>query len=298
MNTSQGACGGRKAWFIPAIVLAFTVGFAAVGFAAETKPSDRLPELIKLVGLDTAFDHMATTIKSGMKQPVAGMKNMENAAYLEKVLAGVDPAADAAFAPDALQREFLRAMDGRLTNADLDAIFAFFKTPLGKKMTALENAKIKEGPDAALKKAGELGELLKREPERADVLKQLDAALRLTEISTDQMFNLGRAIAIGMAAADEKTTVLPDDAIQAIDAAMEKMRPALIAQLKQRLALSLTYTYREASVSEIRQYAAFLKSAAGKKLYGTVVPALSQVSAKAGAEFGHALMRELGKERA
>jgi hypothetical protein len=292
----------RKACVIPAIALAFIVGFAAPGFTAERKPADRLPELIRLVGLDTAFDHTGAILKSGMKQGMrqaaADPKTSGNAAYTEKVVAAVDPAVDLAFPPDALQREFLRAMEGRLNNADLDAIFAFFRAPLGARMTALENAKIKEGPDAPMKKAGELAELLKREPERTEVLKQLDSALRLTEISTNQMFNMSRAVAIGMAAADEKTTALPAEAIQAIDQALEKMRPALMAQLKDRIALSLTYTYREASVSELRQYVAFLKSPAGKKLYGTVVPALHEILVRAGIEFGHALMRELGKERA
>ena len=39
-------------------------------------------------------------------------------------------------------------------------------------------------------------------------------------------------------------------------------------------------------------------SPAGKKLYGTMLPALHGALIKAGGEFGHALMRELGKERA
>jgi hypothetical protein len=285
----------QKAWFIPAIVLVFSVGLTAEGFSEEAKPADRLPELMRLIGLDTAFGQIAPALKSGIRQPLATARTPESAAHWDKVLAAVDPAADAAFAADTLRREFLRAMEGRLNDADLDAVFAFYRTPLGKRMTARENALL-DDPDAAMKKAGELGDLIKREPERGEVLKQLEASLRLTEISTEQMFSLARAIAIGMAAADEKTTVLPAEAIQVIDTALEKMRPAMEARIKEIVALTLVYTYRDAGIPELRDYVAFLKSPAGQKLYSATIPALHQVELKAGTEFGHALMRELGKE--
>ncbi|MBO0751914.1 MAG: DUF2059 domain-containing protein [Bradyrhizobiaceae bacterium] len=286
---------GRKAGIIPAMVLVVVAGFATAGLGAE-KPDSRLPELIKLVGLDTAFDQTGAIIKASLKQAAAGQNNGGNA--VEKFLAAADPAADVAFQPAALQREFLHNMEGRLTNADLDAIFAFFKAPLGARMTALENAKIREAPDAAMKKAGELAELIKREPARAEVLKDLDSALKLTETSTEQTISVSRAVAIGMAAADENTKDLSAEVIARIDAGVATMRPTLTARIKEVSALSLTYTYREASVSELRQYVKFLKSPAGRKLYGTVVPALGAVLIKAGTGFGHAIMRELGKERA
>jgi len=295
MGVSRAFCSGRKVWFVPAIALVFAVGWAAVGLAAEAKSPDRLPELIKLVGLDSAFDYVAPAVKAGVKQAPA--KSSGNAAYWEKVFAGLGPAADVAFAPETLQREFLLAMDGKLNKADLDIIFAFYKSPLGARMTALENARNTADASAQMKeKAGQLLEELKNKPERAEVLKLIETSLRLMEISTDMAFNLARAAAIGMAAADEKTTALPPDAIGVIDSALQKMRPAMTAQIRDQTLPSLAYTYREASISELRQYLAFLTSPAGKRLYGALVPAMNKTLVKTGGEFGHALMRELGKE--
>jgi hypothetical protein len=287
----------RKAWFIPAIVLVFSVGLTAAGFSEDGRPAGRLPELVRLIGLDVCFNQIAPTLKSGLRQPLAAARTSGNAGQLDKVLEAVDAAADAAFAAGTLQREFLRTMEGRLNDGDLDTIFTFYQAPLGKRMTALENAHVLEGPDAMIKKADELRDLVKREPERAELLQQLDASLRLTQTSTDQMFNLARAIAIGMAAVDDKTTALPAEAIQVIDTALEKMRPAMEAQIREMLVLARIYTYRDASIPELRDYVAFLKSPAGQKLYGAAIPALHQTQLKAGTEFGHALMRELGKER-
>jgi hypothetical protein len=296
MGALRALFSGRKAWFIPAIAVSVAVGMAAVGLAAETKSPDRLPELLKLAGLDSSFDYLGSAMKASAKQALA---KSPNAAYREKALAGLDPAIDVAFAPETLQREFLFAMEGKLNKADLDVIFTFYKSPLGARMTALENAR--NNPDASAQireKAGELVAELKSKPDRAEVLRQIEGSLRLTEMSANIAFNLGRAIAIGMAAADEKTTALSPEAIQAIDQAMQQMRPAMIAQIKDQVWPELAYTYRQASIPELRQYLAFLASPAGKKFYGAITPAVDKTLTKAGAEFGHALMRELGKERA
>jgi len=296
MGASRAFRERRKVWFIPAIALGFAVGLAAVGLAAETKSPARLSELIKLIGLDSTFDYMGPSINASVK---AALAQSPAAAYREKALAGLDPAVDVAFAPETLQREFLLAMDGRLNKADLDVIFAFYKSPVGARMTVLENARNNPAASAEIKeKAGELLEELKNKPERAEVLRLIEGSLRLTEMSAGMAFNLARAIAIGMAAADEKTTALLPDAIRAIDEALQQMRPAMTAQIKDQAWPELAYTYRQASVSELRQYLAFLTSPAGKKLYNAIMPAVDKTLTKAGAEFGHALMRELGKERA
>jgi hypothetical protein len=125
----------------------------------------------------------------------------------------------------------------------------------------------------------------------------MDSSLRLSELGTDTALNIGRAVAIGMAAADERTVALPPEAIGAIDSALEKMRPSMAAAAKQQISLVLAYTYREASIQELRQYLVFLNSPAGKRYYDATLPVMNEVLVKAGAEFGHALMRELGKER-
>src|SRR5215471_7729074 len=71
MGAAGAFGGGRKIWFFPAFTLVLAVSFAAVGFAAETKSSDRLSELIKLVGLDTAFNHAAAGMKAGADRALA-----------------------------------------------------------------------------------------------------------------------------------------------------------------------------------------------------------------------------------
>jgi hypothetical protein len=291
MRVSNAPGRNRKAWFGPAIAIVFIASLAG-----EAKSADRLLELMQLTGLDNTFDQVGPGIKLGMKQalPAAPM----SAGFRDKVLAGMEPATDKAFAPETLRSEFRLAMDGKLTNADLDRLFAFHKSPLGARMTAMEKAS--QGANAR----GQLAQMaagllqgLKDDPKRAEVLLQMDSSLRLTEMAVDIAFNTGRAVAVGMAAADERTAALADEAVTAIDTALEKMRPSMTAQLKEQILLSLAFTYRDASIPQLREYIVFLTSPLGKKYYGAVVPAMNKVLVKAGGEFGHALMRELGKER-
>src|SRR5258708_31028635 len=101
---------------------------------------------------------------------------------------------------------------------------------------------------------------------------------------------------MGRGAGEEKQTGLQAGAIQAMDSAMQQMRPAMMAQVKERVWLSLAYTYRDASVSELRQYLAFLTSSGAKKLYGSIVPSITKVLINAGGKFDHALLTELGTQ--
>ena len=125
----------------------------------------------------------------------------------------------------------------------------------------------------------------------------VDRSMRLTENATEIGISVGRAAAIGMAAARQGTGTLSAEVIRAIDAELQKMRPEVMGQLKQQMILSMAYTYRDATIEELQQYLKFLNSPVGKKLYEVSLAAMNKVLAKAGGEFGRAMVKELGKAR-
>ena len=140
---------GRKLLLLPAFVI-----FLVAGLSAEAKSPDKLSEFIKVTGLDSIFDGAAAQLKAGMKESL--QNGPVDAAYRDKALAGLDPAIDAAFAPETLKRNFRLALDGKLTSADQDNVLAFLKSPLGKRIAALEKASNKPGVEAQIEKmAGE-----------------------------------------------------------------------------------------------------------------------------------------------
>jgi hypothetical protein len=243
------------------------------------------------------FDRLGDQLRARTKEAL--VPSMLGAAHRDKVLAGLDAAAGLAFAPETLKREFRLELDGKVAEADLDSILTFYKSALGARMKALEKAS--QTPEARAeieKRTGELMKRLKNEPERAEALTLIASAFRLTELSTDTVVNLHRAIAIGLAATDEKTTALTSGTIEAIDADGQKWLPAITAGVKAKILPFMAYTYREATIEELRQYLAFVGSPAARSYYDAVEPALNKVLVKAGEEFGHAVMRELGKEHA
>jgi hypothetical protein len=263
----------------------------------QAEQRDKITEIMHVTGLDTCFDSFGPALTIGMKQNIGKLSG--DTFYREKVLGALEPAAATAFAPEKLRSQLRALLAEKLNAADFGPIAAFYNGPIGARITAMENAR--NTPDAQAKmraSASELAELLKKQPERAKVLMDLDSSLRLTENSVDLAFNIGRATAVGMAAANEKTTTLSGDAVAAIDSALEKVRPGMAEKMKPAVLLSLAYTYRDASIEDLRKYLKFLTSPVGKRFYDAVTPALSQVLVKAGDEFGHDLMKELGKERA
>src|SRR5262249_17763579 len=179
MRDSKASDEGLRVW----IICSFALFFVA-GFAAEAKSADKLSELMKLSSFDAVFDHLGDQLKAGVKQGLPGSPVSAN--EKDKVLAGLDPAADKAFAPETLKREFWHALSGKLTRADLDRILAWHKTPLGVRLTGLAKAGQTADRHARIAKmAGELLEWLKNEPARAAVLTEMDSSLRLTEFATD-----------------------------------------------------------------------------------------------------------------
>jgi hypothetical protein len=281
------------AWCIAARRMAAALGVAVALAAgpAQTKPADRLPELVEVSGLNKAFDGAAAALKEFARK---ALKGFASSAFHDRIVAGIDPAIDAAFAAAALRGEFLRVIDGELDDDDIDIIMAFDRSPFGARMIAMEIAAIEREPDAVAKMAEELKEELKNDPERAEVLTQMEHSLQAAEVWTDQTFNVGRALFIGLASVNADMMLSPDD-IETIDQRLAEQRPAVAADFRRNAVSLMAYIYHDASVSDLRDYLAFLNSPTGRKYYAVMVPAMKQVYIQAGNEFGWALMRELGK---
>lgn len=299
MNISSASRRCRTARLIPALGLAFTIAFATAGLATETKPTDRVPEWI---GYNAIFDHTTDIVKAILKGRAPEVKNDADKA---KASTALGAAVDAAFAPETLRREFLLNIGSKLDDADLDQIFSFYKSPLGMKVTALENVDsaqqlLEIDPDkhaaAEKKRKAAIRKQLVNDVARVEVLRLIERSAQISEIEIDTGVNAGRAVAIGMTAASGDAAALSAGVIQNIDAAMEKERTAdVTAQTRIKSVIRLAYTYREVSTQDLRQYLAFLDSPAGKKLRETARSALTQALLKAGTEYGHAVMKELGK---
>jgi hypothetical protein len=283
-------------WLIQALVLIFIAGFASAGMAEEKKAADRLPELVRLTGQDAFFDHygdmMKQTANAGPKQrkPQAEPDKRFEAAWVQAV--------DVALAPESLRREWLAEMEGKLSDDDLDKIFAFYRSPLGIMMNALEmadGAKSMLDPGAQKKDIPWLRIQLEEDRERARILKLLERAEETTEGERDVAVGGMRAMLIAMRAARlDAATALPAEAIRDIDAQVDKMFPA--AKSRMNAVLSLAYRYRQASTAELRQYLAFLNTPAGKKMTSAIISATKQTLIKTNADLGQAVMTKLRRK--
>ena len=96
--------------------------------------------------------------------------------------------------------------------------------------------------------------------ERLRALRELDSAVKETENAVQMAIHTQIAVALAIIATFPKEQQTPLDDVSR---EMEKMRPALEAEVKSEVLVSLLYTYRSLTEAEIKSYTEFARSPAG-----------------------------------
>jgi hypothetical protein len=259
------------------------LAFAAIANPACAKSTATLKDVIAATGMDASFGHFSDGIKMGFSQAPISKPNRN------ELIAAAASAADAAFAVEPLKAALHKEMSDKLSQADLDAVMNFYREPLAKRMTDLENASAgKEAYEEMQRMAAELGEKLRSDPDRRDLYSSMDKSLGLTEAAVDSNVSLQRAMITGMAAGDG-VTVPPED----MEKMMTQARGQAREQLSKLIQVAMAYTYRDVSLEDLRVYLKFLSSPAGQKLYSAGRDAKNRVLVAASLVFGEELSKRL-----
>jgi hypothetical protein len=272
--------------------LALSAAFFAGPGAAQAQ-LDRLPELLQVTGFDNSFDYLPSEMRASMRE---GASRNPNLAGNGKFLPAAEVAIDKTLSPAVLKSLYVQEFADKLTPDEIGGVIDFYISPLGKRITAMETAaRSPEGKSLLEAKSPELMEALSNDPDRAQALDRLETALHQIDGGVDMALNLTRMLVAGVAAGNDKVQSLP---IEQIDRKLASMRPILILQAQALSRNSLSFTYHDASIEEINAYTEFLSSPLGQKFVSASQAAMTMTTSKAGYDFGHTLMRELGKEPA
>ena len=250
--------------------------FAVAALAADTP--QRMKELTALVGLDAVFNSNAEAMHHWADKVPAKVLDPEK--YRKIVTA----AAKMAFSAEDMKQKLRNRLASTLSSSDVDQLIDWYRRPVGVHMTQLEDASQSQKALADVRwKADELRRALKDEPERAALIDRLEILFKDAETTANILLSNRRAMTLGAAAANERSPSLP---IDAINRELERLRPALLQELKKDSKITLAHTYREASVEELRDYVAFLESPLHRSFYDTAVQAMENVMARCATEFG------------
>lgn len=235
----------------------------------------------------TALDEVFTQFGAG----IAASARSEEVSRDELFLEHWETTALSVFDADALGDRLARALDGRFSQEEQQALAAFFRSEFGRRMTGLERDIARLPPEAQLT-ALAAGTALSA---KAGAVRstQLDDLVQLVgaEISVAMVGQSVRALLVAMAVSQQQGEI--EVPWPAIDAQVDAMMPGLLADVARTQRAMMAYAYRDLSDTDLGRYIAFLRTEPAQRLYAIAAYAVGRIVADSMARFGEALSARL-----
>jgi hypothetical protein len=119
-------------------------------------------------------------------------------------------------------------------------------------------------------------------PQRAALIKRIDAATRASDLAVETAFVSMKAVATGIVGEDARKSA-------AIDKTMEKQRAATTQKIRDATVLNLAFSFRDASDADLEKYAGIYESENSKWYYGLVYASLLEQVKRASVEAGQSI---------
>ena len=144
----------------------------------------------------------------------------------------------------------------------VQALLKDYSTPTAKHMVELQQAPASQ---AELAQFARSAAATRPTPQRAGLIKRIDAATRASDLAIDIALSSMKGLALGGGGAGKAA---------AVDKAIEKQRAAATNTIRNATLLNLAFSYRNASDDELGGYAEFYETENSKWLTGIVYTAV------------------------
>ncbi|AMY01094.1 DUF2059 domain-containing protein [Mesorhizobium ciceri] len=260
-------------------------GFVVLMAGSQPASAQTLEEINKASGFHEMLAGLGPSI-------VAGIKSVPGP---EKVKEALSAAAEGAFDADRMEKAVEARMTGRLQPVDLTDLAAFFDSPLGRRVTALEIQA--SDPQAVGRKKIEgpkiLGGLQAGDPARLALYRKIVDDTSAVDMAEAIALNMGYAMVSGMLAAAGQP--LSDQQIMVL---VHKQAGNLREKAEKGIMEGNAFAYRDLSLDDLRLYAAFLASPAGSHYYDRMQTALGAVMTDEARSLGQRFFVALGYRKA
>ena len=122
-------------------------------------------------------------------------------------------------------------------------------------------------------------------PERAGLIKRIDAATKASELAVEAAFASMKALTLGMVGGNA-------DKASAIDKSIEKQRAGTTQKIRDATLLNIAYSYKDASDADLEKYAGLYEAENTKWFYALVYASLLEEIKAASARAGELLAKE------
>ena len=260
---------------------AFALATAQATAVAAVSP-DVAQDLAKRSGLSAQLDSLGSQVRTGMSAAMAKNPGAQTEAQKARML----ECAQSAYAPDGLRAPAIDAVAGTLQPADVAPLLAWYDSPLGRKISALEaagGAKVSD-PQDRLRLGAEA--LTGASDARKASLQAILAETHSVDIMADTLIEMALAVQQGMASLDPAVS---SASIAELKANLSSRRPELIQHYAQISMPAYAFTYAELDDGELRKYADYLATPAAASINDGSTRAIARALTAGSVKLGRCL---------
>ncbi len=261
-----------------AALVAWSACLCGAGVAAERSDPETVRQLMQLSGMNKQIEQFPPTLRAELDRQQA-----ERPTLTDEQLDTIRSVIAVSFDATRILASVRKSLERNLAGADAKAALKWLTSPLGRKITKLEE-------DASTAEAylemQEIGPGLlagNAETERFRRIKRLDNATGATESSLNVAQNLEMAIASAASSAAQDARRPSYDEILEMTA-MSKAR--MRSEVERMVEIGFLYAYRGLADREIDKYIAFAESKPGRRYHQATIDAVNDALVEAGRKFG------------
>lgn len=234
-------------------------------------------------------------VVAGFSEAFIGATNNPELVERPELREALALASEGAFDTDRMISAIEDLVAPKISREHLTALHAFYDSPLGRKISAVEVAAARDTQPEQTQQQGKeiLSTLAERDPARLALYRDICDALDAIDLAESLVLNISYAMLAGAVGA-ARATVTDEELATALQAQLGSIRELAEATVFE----SMAWTYRDISPAELRDYLAFLKTPAAERFYDATMTAFETVATAEARMFGHRLFVAPGLRKA
>ncbi len=260
---------------------------SAAKTAAQADAGQARDKLIEDVlvasGLKQELNQLPERLLAGARQSA---KQQQKAS--PPVVKAIEAAMAKSFTAEGFQGRVSADLKKNFERKRMQALLKDYSTPAAKRMIELEGAQRSPEDFARFARSAAA---TKPSPERAGLIKRIDAATRASDLALEFAFVSMKALATGIAGDDARKA-------GAIDKAIEKQRASAEKSIRDATLVNIAFGFKDASDADLEKYAGIYEAENSKWLYGQVYAALVEAVKSASAAAGEDIRAAASKPAA
>lgn len=245
--------------------------------------------------------------KSGLNQQILHVPDVLNAAVasnfrralqaksseVSDITKKINTIISVSFKPEIIKGVISTHMEAELDINEIKAVLAWLNSPLGKKITRLEE---EAATPEAYKAMGAALPALRRQfdyKKRIELMKELDGYMSATDSILERELNMQIVSLTAMSSAFPTMSLPSSDVLKEN---FKSYRKTMRKGIEAEILMNYLYTYRELNVSEILKYINFIKTDYGERYHRVVHDGINKAYLFCGKQFGENVGKMLIKD--